>query len=870
MSPQESPAPLVTTLLPPRLPPGHVRRPRLIERLEQGTARPLTLICGPPGSGKTSLLCSWLQERSGAARVAWVSLDQSSDDPAVLWGAVLAALRGDSAVPAIAPPVRGSRLTFMPRLVNELAALPETAILVLDDVHVLRSRECLAQLSFLTLHLPPTLRIVLSSRAEPPLPLHVSRVLGTLTEIRASDLAFTGSEATELLAAHGLPLGDAQVAALCARTEGWAAGLRLAALGLEGCDDPERFLAEFDGDDRVVADYLLAEVLDHLPPRRRAFLLRTSISDRVTGALADAITGETTGAETLADLQRTNGFVVGLDHRDEWYRYHALFARLLELRARRELGAEMPTLHARAARWHAGEGEIWPALRHSVAGEDWELAARLTVAHGVELLVGGQGGSLGALVAQFPPEWVERDPELSAIVACSLLEAGDAAAAAPHLEAAAGLVAPDRQRALAETRAVARLYLARLRGDVRDALANADELLAASPERSGPAGASRQALVCSNLGRTALWAGDVERAASLLKDAVAIGRAGGLDYLLVGTLGQLALLELARGGPDDALPLAGEALDLASRRGWAGIPETAPAQLAAAAAALYGHRPDAATHLEAARMALAGSGEVHLHAVANHLGALLAAADGDVERGLAQLAPAAIPGWGLADPGLMEVTRARLYIELGDLDGAEDALRRVESAPAGALECGSALLQLATGDPYAALASVADVRAELACTRVELLLVKTLALEALERTDARPALEATLAAAETTGTRSPLLEACPRSILRTAIRHGTQHRALVGELLDVLDDRQPIVVTAGMALDPLTDREQSVLRYLPSTLSNREIAGELLVSTNTLKTHVRAIYRKLGVPDRRAAVERAKALGLLREVIRSG
>ena len=655
-TPQESPPPLVTTLLPPRLPPAHIRRPRLIERLERGVAGPLTLVCGPPGSGKTSLLCSWLQERSGAERVAWVSLDQSSDAPAVLWSAVLTALRGDSAEPSIAPPVRGSHLTFMPRLVNALAELPETSILVLDDVHVLRSRECIAQLSFLTLHLPPTLRIVLSGRAEPPLPLHVSRVLGTLTEIRSSDLAFTGSEAAELLAAHELPLGDAHLATLCARTEGWAAGLRLAALGLKGCDDRERFLAEFGGDDRVVADYLVAEVLDHQTPGRRAFLLRTSIADRVTGALADAITGESTGDETLADLQRTNGFVVGLDQRDEWYRYHALFARLLEVRARRELGDEMRTLHARAARWHAGEGEIWPALRHSVAGEDWELAARLIVAHGVELLVGGQGGSLGALVAQLPPEWVECDPELSAIVACSLLDAGDAQAAAPHLEAAernAALVAPDRRKALAQTRAVARLYLARLRGDVSDALVAADELLAGTADARGSSGASRQALVSSNLGRAALWAGDVERAASLLKDAVAIGRSGGLDYLLVGTLGQLALLQVARRGPDAALPLAEEALELACRRGWAGIPETAPAQLAAAAAALDAHRLDAAAaHLDAARTALAGAGlDVHLRAVAQHLGALLAAADGDVERGLAELGDGRDARLGARRPG---------------------------------------------------------------------------------------------------------------------------------------------------------------------------------------------------------------------------
>ena len=434
---RETPPPLVTTLLPPRLPPAHIRRPRLIERLERGAAGPLTLICGPPGSGKTSLLCSWLQERSGAERVAWVSLDQSSDDPAGCWGAVLAALRGDSAVPSIAPPVRGSRA--------DVHAAPgqraRRAAGDRDPGARRRPRPALARVPRAAVVPDAAPAADAADRAQQPdgAAASAARVAraGHADRDPGERPRLHPTEAAELLAAHGLPLRDAQVATLCARTEGWAAGLRLAALGLEGCDDRERFLAEFGGDDRVVADYLLAEVLDHLPPRRRAFLLRTSIADRVTGALADAITGETTGAETLAELQRTNGFVVGLDHRDEWYRYHPLFARLLEVRAHRELGDEMRALHARAAHWHAGEGEIWPALRHSVAGEDWELAARLTVAHGVELLVGGQGGSLGALVAQLPPDRVECDAELSAIVACSLLEAGDAAAAAPHLEAAA-------------------------------------------------------------------------------------------------------------------------------------------------------------------------------------------------------------------------------------------------------------------------------------------------------------------------------------------------------------------------------------------------------------------------------------------------
>ena len=855
---------LTTTLFPPRLPPAHVRRPRLIERLDRGAAGPITLICGPPGSGKTSLLCSWLQERSGRERVAWVSLDESCDDPVVLWEAALTAVRGDSAIPSIAPPVRGTGATFMPRLVNALAELPETTILVLDDVHVLRSRECLAQLSFLLLHLAPTLRIVLSGRADPPLPLHIARVLGTLTEIRAGALAFTEAEAAELFRAHGLAHDDARIATLCARTEGWAAGLRLAALGLDGRADPDGFVAEFGGDDRVVADYLMAEVLDRLPEHQRQFLLSTSIAERVCGALADAITGGTAGAETLADLERRIGFVLGVDNRGEWYRYHVLFARLLEVRARRELADEPSVLHARAAAWYAAEGEIWQALRHAVAGKDWELAGRLTVDHGVELLVGGHGGSLGALVAHLPPERVARDAELSAIVACSLVDGGDARGAAAHLEAAERIVASlpaGRLGALAETRALARLYLARVHGDPRDALVAADELLAGADHAPGH---SRQALVQFNLGRTALWAGEPDRAARLLGDAAALGRGGRLDYLLVGALGHLALLQGARHGPAAGLPLADEALDLARRRGWEGGPQAAAAQLAAAAAALSIHRLQAAgTHLEAARAALADAPELHLDAVTRYLGAALVAAGGDVDRGLAELEPPTGGGWGLADGGLAMVTRARLLIATGDLERARNLLGRARPAPEGAVEAGFARLHLAAGDPYAALSALGDARSELASIRIELLLLRTLALQALDRADVRQAFEAALAAAELTGERSALLEAGERlrSLLRDAIRYGTSHRALVGELLDVLDDRQS--VQSPTVVSELSRRELTVVRYLPTTLSNREIASELMVSTNTVKTHLQAIYRKLDVPDRRGAAERATALGLL-------
>ena len=421
------PPPLVTQFAVPAPPFGMVERPRLREQMKRGLAEPVTLVCAPAGSGKTSLVADGVASEQ---RVAWIALEAADDDPGQLWDAVLAALDLAGAVPpesalaALAAPVRESRDAFMPLLVNALAALPERVVLVLDDVHVLRSRECMAQLSFLLLHTPDTLRLVLTARADPALPLHVLRVRGRLVEIRGADLAFTEDEAGALLAAHGLSLSPDLVRALHARTEGWGAGLRLAALSLQGREDPERFVAEFAGDDRVVADYLLAEVLDRQPARRRAFLLRTSLVERISGELADALTGDGNGADTLAVLERTNGFVIGVDGHGEWYRYHRLFARLLRMRAERELVSELPGLHARAARWYAQQGAGLEALRHAVAAGEWDLAVEIIAEHWFELYVRGDAGAIRGLVVSLPADRLTSDAELAAVLACTALDVG--------------------------------------------------------------------------------------------------------------------------------------------------------------------------------------------------------------------------------------------------------------------------------------------------------------------------------------------------------------------------------------------------------------------------------------------------------------
>ncbi len=872
---------LATQFALPPAPFGMVDRPRLVERLAHGLEQPVTLLCAPAGSGKTALLAS--AAACAGDPVAWVSLEPGDDEPGRFWGAVLASLRltgavaPESALATLAPPLRASHGTFTPLFVNTLAELEQRVLLVLDDVHVVRSRECLAQLSFLVLHAPSTLRLVLSARADPALPLHVPRVSGQLTEIRSQDLAFTVEETGELLRAHGLELAPDLVARLCARAEGWAAGLRLAALSLQGHAEPERFVEEFAGDDRVVGDYLIAEVLDRQPPRQRAFLLRTSLVDRVCADLADALTDQASGADMLAALERTNGFVLGLDAHREWYRYHRLFAKLLRTRARLELPGELPELNRRAARWYAERSMAPEALRHAVEAADWDLAVEVTAEHWFELFVRGHGAAIRSLVDALPPERLAADAELAAVLACTALDIGDFDAAAAHLaraEAAADALPESRRRRYVETMAVAALCRARLEGDFDAALAAADALLAEAGGHSAWSDDRRRALVHAQLGATALWAHRLDRAAEELRGAVALARAAGLDHVLITTLSDLGLLEAMVEGPAGAQASAREALALAAERGWSAIPQTACAHAALAMAAFYDLRThEAAEHLERGYAAVA-----HVHArqvefVLVHLEARMHGALGRPADGLRALERFALAYRRGAPPRYEHATlccmRAHLLAIQGDLEAARAELAPVAGDPWLVIAVVGARLALAAGDAEAAaelLTGAGTAEATHAGTRVEAAVLLAIAYDtANDPARAAGAVERALALAERTGHRWPFLEAGRRmeTLLRKQIRHGTAHRSVAGELLDAFTDRAPARHAVAPLLEPLSEREQAILRFLPTTLSNREIAAELFVTTNTVKTHLRSIYRKLDVARRREAVERARDLRLL-------
>ena len=383
---------LETKFYPPRAPRDLVPRPRLRDRLVRGTTSKLMLVSAPAGFGKSTMLAQWLDELLDAApaadaaerSAAWLSLDQDDNDPAFFWTYVIAALR--TAVPGIGETALGLLQALQPTLIqtvlttllNELGSLERDAVLVLDDYHVIESREVHEGMAFLIDHLPPRLHLVIASRADPALPLARLRARGDLVETRAAELRFTPDEAVAYLnGVMGLRLTAGDVAVLAGRTEGWIAALQLAALSMRGRDDKAGFIAGFTGDDRYILDFLVEEVLQRQPARIQAFLLQTSILGRLNGPLCDAVTGQGDGKATLETLDRGNLFLVPLDDRRRWYRYHHLFADMLHARLLDEQPGELPELHRRASAWHEQNGDLPGAIRQALAGEDFDRAADL-------------------------------------------------------------------------------------------------------------------------------------------------------------------------------------------------------------------------------------------------------------------------------------------------------------------------------------------------------------------------------------------------------------------------------------------------------------------------------------------------------------
>jgi LuxR family maltose regulon positive regulatory protein len=865
-----------------------LRRDRLHTRLTDGVNGPLTLVAAGAGSGKTVLLSSWLHGGGCALPAAWLALDAGHATRAQFWADALDALRmthvaeGPRLGELAAPVSETASDDFAARLVDALSELKGPVVLVLDDMHELRAPGALADLRHVIAHGGQHLRIVAAARREPDVALHRLRLGGDITEIRTDELAFSAGEAAELFAALGQPLTPALAQRLWRRTEGWAAGLRIAALSARGEVDMERFVDTFAGDDRALSEYLVAEVLARQPPRLREFLLHTSIVDRLGPDLADAVTGGDDGARILHELERANAFVSRVPGSDRPFRYHQLVAELLRAQLRREAPAEVPRLHRRASRWYAVAGHWQSAIEHALLGEDWLCAAELLGDHWMTLYLEGAGPHVQQLLDRIPREYLAGDPQLAVTAAAARLMSGDAPAAAPYLAMAEQMreeLDGAERRRFDVSLAVTRLFYARLTGQLQRASEEARAVL--RPESGRPwehelASDDKLAVALLNVGIAELWAGGRLASDVSLQRSLHVARRRGRDYVAMQALAALAAVAVMDGRLTRGLKLAGEAVDLAERRGWSATPAIATAMLSLAGVAYHRDRLDDAGHwLERAELSMRTTREPVLLLTLDFLHALVLVGRGEHEAAITRCREARASAADIHDEHFL--SRPNLWLEAHQLitvgrSGAARAL--LDSAgdirDSAEIRTPTARLVYLDGAPGAALEELAPVLdASTSYNHVHMLLdAQLLAAEihdAIGDTSASMrSMEAALALAETEGFRRVFLDqggsALPER-LRRQIRHGTGHRALIDDLLNRCEGGAVAEVEAPA--DPLTARELAVLRYLPTSMQGPEIASELYVSVNTVRTHVKSIYRKLGVQRRSEAVARARALRLL-------
>ncbi|MGR6964981.1 LuxR C-terminal-related transcriptional regulator [Geodermatophilus sp. URMC 61] len=904
--------PLLTTKLhAPRRRRGLVARPRLIERLSRGDEAALTLVSAPAGFGKTTVLTDWLSAVAAANRsVAWLSLDARDNDPALFWAYLVAAVQtalpdvGAGALALLSTP-QTSAEAVVASLVNDLDAVPGDLVLVLDDYHVIGSPDVHEGMAYLLEHLPAHAHLVIAGRADPPLPLARLRVRGELVDVRAADLRFTPGEAAEYLTrAMGLALSAGEVAALDTRTEGWIAALQLAALSMQGRTDLTAFLTDFAGDDRYIVDYLAEEVLQRQPERIRSFLLQTSILSRLSGPLCDAVTGRHDGRETLEALDRANLFLIPLDDRRRWYRYHHLFADVLQAHLQGEQPDAVADLHRRAADWHETTGERAEAVHHALAGGDHARAAEL-----IELLLpalqqGRQEATMRRWLAALPREVLRVRPVLSIGYAAALMVSGLTDGVEEHLRDAERWVArtpgngqdlgaPAAEMVVVDEEAFRRvpsaisLYRAGqalLSGDpagtIRHARAALDRAGADDDHLSrGPA---------AGLLGLAYWGtGDLDAGHRWYAEAAAhLERAGHLSDVAGCTIA-LADIRLAQGRLGEALRTLERALRLVTPE--ARPPLRGAADVHVGIAGVLIERGE----LDAARRHLATGRKLEEHAALPQTSyrwrvamAGICEAEGDLDGALALLEDAERRYVADYFPRVRPVPalRARLLARCGrwadalawageralSVDDEPDYLHEFEH-----LTLARALVARFTADGgedsitgavqlLTRLRWAAEVGGRTG-TLLEVLVVQALAEQARGQVAAaRATLRRALAAAEPQGyVRIFLDEGRPLvALLRAATTEvsadGYARRLLAAHAPDQNGGRR-----RGTSVDPLSGRELDVLRLLGTDLDGPDIARELFLSVNTVRTHTKNIYAKLGVTNRRAAVRRAEELDLL-------
>ncbi len=821
--------------------------------------------------------------------VAWVTVERGERDAQRFWLHVINALAdaaGDDVIERVSPAPGFAGAVVVERLLAQLDQLEDPLALVIDDLHELDSEDALAWLELLLTRLPAELRVVLATREEPTLGLHRLRVADRLTELRGPDLRFSLDETRALLRASGITLSDTGLASLHERTEGWPAGLRLAAISLTAHPDPERFVSEFSGSERTVAGYLLAEVLERQPPEVRDLLLRTSMLERVSGPLADVLTGGTGAEATLQQLEDQNAFVTALDTARAWFRYHHLFADLLRLELRRTAPATIPSLHRAAAAWHEQEGDVIDAVRHHLAAGDWDPAARLLLDNYLTLTMAGRGETLHALLGVFPADAHLGDGNLAAALSIDNILHGLLDEAAAQLNVARRLavaVPAERRRVFQVYLAVLEVELARRRSDLpeaQEAMRGLEAALRAPAETNELAvRPDYRALALMNLGIAELWAGRPDDARQHLEDALGRTRRIARPFIEVGCLAHLAIAAPLTGQPLPlALELSERALAIAEEHGWTSQSMTTGAfAMAGMALVRLGRFAEAGEHLGRAEESLRATPDPGIEAVIQHARGMLRFGEGRFDEALAEFARGQALERLLASEHVFTVDvhgRAlQVRVRMGDTESAEHALAGLSGEQLGraGMRIAVAALDLAKDSPEGAIEALAPVVDGSApalyqrWARAEALLLKAIASDRLgERRAAEEAVEAALELAEPDGLILPFMLWPSRELLERHPKHRTAHATFISTILDALAGRaSPQRGLNAPLRDELSEAELRVVRYLPSNLTASQIASELLVSTNTVRTHMRHIYAKLDAHTRSEAVARARGLGLV-------
>ncbi|MGY4643831.1 LuxR C-terminal-related transcriptional regulator [Cellulomonas sp. URHB0016] len=896
---------LATKLHLPRRRRAEVARSRLIERLAPGWEAALTLVSAPAGFGKTTLLTAWLTDPptdppSGRS-VAWLALDARDNDPAVFWTYVVASLqRAAPGVGAQAQALLASGQapvdTVLATLVNDLDALPGDLVLVLDDYHVIETPELHEGLAFLLDHLPSQVHVVVATRADPPLPLARLRARGQLVEVRAADLRFTLDEAGAYLDdVMDLTLTPADVAALEGRTEGWIAALQLAALSLQGRDDATGFIAGFAGDDRYVVDYLVEEVLQRQPAHVRAFLLQTSVLSRLTGPLCDAVTGQDDGIATLESLERANLFLVPLDDRRRWYRYHHLFADVLQAHLLAEEPDRVATLHRRASDWCEQHDDQPEALRHALAARDFGRAADLLEVALPAMRQERREATLRRALDALPDDTVRARPVLTLAAAGVRLQHGELDGVEKHLRDAEDWLAgadaraadPELLRTVRAGAALFRAAQATVHGDVAGTIAHARRVL----EVVGDEVPLERGAAAGLLG-LAYWSlGDLDAGHRWWVESVAALETAGHQADVLGGCIALGDIRATQGRLRDAAGAYEKGLRIATQHG--PPPLRGAADMHVGLSVLLRERDD----LEAARSHLRTSQDLgapaalpqnrHRWGVAS---ARVRIAEGDLAGALRLLdeAQAAYVGDMFPDTQPVAAWRARVRIAQGDLSTARGwardrgltaddeltYLREFEHVTLARLLLAEHAAEHATEPTAEHRAHALDLAGALlgrlapaaegggrTGSLIEILMLQALAAQAGgDLPGAVTSLRRALALAEPEGYVRVFVDEGPR--LTALLQAVSPHGAYVRRLLDALSTSS--TPEAGPSLvDPLSPRELDVLRLLGGDLDGPGIARELVVSLHTVRSHTKAVYAKLGVTSRRAAVRRARELHLL-------